>query len=83
VAENIEAIRDAGLLSLMRPKRYGGLQTDIRTKLEVSRELARGCGSTAWSVSLLNVCTWFAALWPEQAQDDIWRDSRTTGWPVR
>jgi len=75
VAENIEAIREAGLLSLMLPKRYGGLQTDIRTKLEVSRELARGCGSTAWSVSLLNVCTWFAALWPEQAQDEIWRDS--------
>ncbi|MDT7632348.1 MAG: 3-hydroxy-9,10-secoandrosta,3,5(10)-triene-9,17-dione monooxygenase [Pseudonocardiales bacterium] len=72
VVENITAIDEAGLLSIMRPRRYGGLETDFRTKLEVSRELARGCGSTSWVTSLLNVCAWFTALWPEQAQHDVW-----------
>ncbi len=74
VEENITAIEEAGLFSIMRPKRFGGLETDFRTKLEVSRELARGCGSTAWVTSLMNVCAWFTALWPEQAQLDVWGD---------
>ncbi|MEJ2871235.1 acyl-CoA dehydrogenase family protein [Actinomycetospora sp. OC33-EN08] len=72
VEENIAAIEEAGLFSIMRPERFGGLQTDFRTKLEVSRELARGCGSTSWVTTLMNVCSWFTALWPEQAQQDVW-----------
>lgn len=72
VAENITAIDEAGLLSIMRPRRFGGLEVDFRTKLEVSRELARGCGSTSWVTSLMNVCAWFTGLWPEQAQLDVW-----------
>lgn len=82
VEENIAAIDEAGLLSIMRPKRHGGLETDFRTMLEVSRELARGCGSTAWVTTLMNVCTWFTGLWPEQAQDDVWGadpDNRVAG----
>lgn len=74
VEENIRAIDEAGLFSIMRPKRFGGLETDFRTKLEVSRELARGCGSTSWVTSLMNVCAWFVGLWPEQAQIDVWGD---------
>ncbi|SEO87561.1 acyl-CoA dehydrogenase family protein [Amycolatopsis saalfeldensis] len=72
VKENIDAIAGAGLLSILQPARYGGLQTDFRTCLEVSREIARACGSTAWSTTLLNVCAWYAGLFPGQAQDDIW-----------
>jgi 3-hydroxy-9,10-secoandrosta-1,3,5(10)-triene-9,17-dione monooxygenase len=70
--ENIAAIEEAGLFSIMQPKRFGGLQVDFRTKLEVTRELARGCGSTAWATSLMNVCAWFTGLWNEQAQQDVW-----------
>jgi alkylation response protein AidB-like acyl-CoA dehydrogenase len=75
VEENITAIRDAGLFRIMVPRRYGGLETDIRTKLEVSREIAKGCGSTAWVTALQNVCAWFAGLASEQCQDDIWADA--------
>ncbi|TCK26849.1 acyl-CoA dehydrogenase family protein [Pseudonocardia endophytica] len=82
VEENIAAIDEAGLFSIMRPSRFGGMQTDFRTKLEVSRELARGCGSTAWVTTLMNVCSWFTGLWPEQAQVDVWGetpDARVAG----
>lgn len=72
VEENITALDEAGLFSITRPARFGGLQTDFRTKLEVSRELARGCASTAWVTTLMNVCAWFTGLWPEQAQYDVW-----------
>ncbi|MEV8610941.1 acyl-CoA dehydrogenase family protein [Amycolatopsis sp. NPDC051373] len=72
--ENLSAIEEAQLFSIMRPKRFGGLQVDFRTKLEVTRELARGCGSTAWATSLMNVCAWFTGLWGEEAQKDVWAE---------
>ncbi|MEJ2862186.1 acyl-CoA dehydrogenase family protein [Actinomycetospora flava] len=72
VQENIDLIDQAGLFRIMKPKRLGGYETDFRTKLEVSRELARGCGSTSWVTSLMNVCSWFMGLFPDQAQRDVW-----------
>ncbi|MEV6898935.1 hypothetical protein [Amycolatopsis sp. NPDC051372] len=39
--ENLAAIEHAELFSIMQPKRFGGLQVDFRTKLEVARERAR------------------------------------------
>ena len=72
VEENISAIRDAGLYKIMVPRRFGGLETDIRTKLEVSAALARGCGSTAWVSTLMNVCSFFAGMTSAQCQEDIW-----------
>lgn len=72
VEENISLIDEAGLFAIMKPARLGGGQTDFRTKLEVSRELARGCGSTSWATTLINLCSWFAGLFPDQAQRDVW-----------
>lgn len=72
VLENIAACQQAGLLSLAVPKRYGGLQTDIRTFIEAAAQLARGCGATSWTVSLLNVCSFFTALFSKEAQSDVW-----------
>lgn len=77
-AENIDALAEAGLLSILQPARYRGLQTDMRTCLEVSREVARACGSTAWTTTLLNVCSWYVGLFQGQAQEDIWADDPTT-----
>jgi len=70
--EVVRAIRDSGLCRLMVPKRFGGYQTSVRTYIEVMVELGQGCGSTAWVASLVNVCAWLAALFPERAQKDVW-----------
>jgi alkylation response protein AidB-like acyl-CoA dehydrogenase len=72
VEENITALRDADAFRIMVPKRFGGFETDIRTKLEVSREVAMGCGSTAWVTALMNVCAFFVSLGNEQLQHDVW-----------
>ena len=74
--EVVAAIREEGLCRLMVPERFGGYETSIRTYLEVTAELGRGCGSTAWVASLINVCAWLAALFPERAQHDIWGSNR-------
>ena len=70
--EVVGALRDNGLCRLMVPKRFGGSQTSIRTYIEVMAEIGQGCGSTAWVASLINVCEWLAALFPDRAQQDVW-----------
>jgi 3-hydroxy-9,10-secoandrosta-1,3,5(10)-triene-9,17-dione monooxygenase len=70
--ENVRALKDSGLCRLMVPRRFGGLETSIRTYIEVTAEIGRGCGSSAWVSSLINVCAWLAALFPERAQQEVW-----------
>jgi alkylation response protein AidB-like acyl-CoA dehydrogenase len=80
--ENIAALETMGLLRLTQPARFGGYEASFRTQLEVTRELARGCGSTAWVASHLNICAWFTGMWNEQAQLDVWAgspDNRVAG----
>jgi alkylation response protein AidB-like acyl-CoA dehydrogenase len=82
VEENIEAIKEAGLFRLAVPRRFGGHQANFQTFLQVSAEMARGDGSTAWVSTLMNVCGWLAGLYPEQAQRDIYEndpDARICG----
>ena len=82
VEANIEAIRAAGLFKIMVPRRHGGLETDFRTQLEVTRELGKACGSTAWVTTLMNTCAFFGGLASAQAQEDIWGqnpDARVAG----
>src|SRR5262245_40067428 len=69
---NVQALRETGLCRLMVPRRIGGYETDIRTYIAVMAELGQGCGSTAWTASLLNVCAWLTGLFPGRAQRDVW-----------
>lgn len=82
VDENIEAAQRAGLFRLTVPKRYGGYETDIGTLVAVAAELAKGCASTSWVVSLINTNTWLMAGWSKRVQDEIWAghpDARCVG----
>src|SRR5438874_13672499 len=73
---NVKALKDAGLCRLMVPKRFGGHETSIHTYIEVMEALGRGCGSTSWVASLINVCAWLTSLFPERAQQDVWGGNR-------
>lgn len=70
--ENLAALRDAGLLSLLRPACYGGLETDMRTVIDIQKELAHACASTAWVYGISRASNFWAAMFSAQAQDDIW-----------
>ncbi|WP_213956139.1 MULTISPECIES: acyl-CoA dehydrogenase family protein [unclassified Variovorax] len=71
VEENIQAMAEAGLFRTMVPRRYDGFEGSIRTHLEVTAAVAEACGSSAWVLALTNVCNWFASLYGQQAQDEI------------
>ena len=72
--DNVRALHDTGLCRLLVPRRFGGMEVSVRTFIEVIAEIGRGCGSTAWVASLVNVCAWLAGLFPERAQRDVWGD---------
>ena len=70
--ENLVAVRDAGLFRMMAPRRWGGHEAGIETKIRVVSELARGCASTGWVVALITGGAWFVGMMNEQAQGDLW-----------
>ena len=69
--EVVEALTDAGLLKLRVPARYGGHESDLTTVVDVLSELARGDGSTAWTVAVWSISSWMAGLFPDEVQDEI------------
>ena len=58
VPENIEALTRAGMFRLLAPGSHGGLEVSPAQFVEISSELGRACGSSAWVVSIMNSCTW-------------------------
>jgi alkylation response protein AidB-like acyl-CoA dehydrogenase len=69
--EVLEALADAGLFKMRVPVRYGGYESDVRTVSQVVAELARGDGSTSWTVAVWMISTWIAGMFPDSAQDEI------------
>jgi 3-hydroxy-9,10-secoandrosta-1,3,5(10)-triene-9,17-dione monooxygenase len=72
VDENIAALEEAGIFRITVPRRFGGFEVPFSANLEISAALGEACGSTAWVVTLTNVCNWLTSLLPEQAQQDVW-----------
>ena len=70
--ETVRDLNDSGLMRLLQPRRVGGSEADWVAMIDVSSELARGCGSTAWNWANWAVHHWMLALWPRQCQDEAW-----------
>jgi len=68
----IDSVVQAGLMRLLTPKRFGGYEADMRTFLDVTTELGRGCCSTAWVTGVLNVGNFVVSLFPSATQDQVW-----------
>jgi alkylation response protein AidB-like acyl-CoA dehydrogenase len=67
----IDALQEAGLLHIAIPKRWGGQGANFTTFIEAVAEISRADGATGWASALLNVCTWFATLFSERAQQEV------------
>jgi 3-hydroxy-9,10-secoandrosta-1,3,5(10)-triene-9,17-dione monooxygenase len=62
-AESVKALAETGFFRLLQPKSAGGLEV---------RLIASACGSTGWVSSVVGVHPWQLALFPPQAQQDVW-----------
>ncbi|MFE9682166.1 acyl-CoA dehydrogenase family protein [Streptomyces sp. NPDC006285] len=62
----------AGFYRTLQPRRYGGYEFGLPTFFRVVTEIARGCPSTGWALSLSAAhVLQFAAQFGERAQDEV------------
>lgn len=71
VQASIDALHEQGLFHVSVPKHRGGQGASFRTFIETVAEVGRADGGTGWACCLLNVCTWFATLFSDRAQDEV------------
>jgi 3-hydroxy-9,10-secoandrosta-1,3,5(10)-triene-9,17-dione monooxygenase len=71
-AETIAEYRDAGILRILQPKRFGGMQGRFSLFSRIVEQLTYGCASSAWVYAVLAEHQWIIAQYPEQAQIDVW-----------
>jgi 3-hydroxy-9,10-secoandrosta-1,3,5(10)-triene-9,17-dione monooxygenase len=70
--ETVRDLHRIGALRILQPKRWGGLEYDFLSYIEIPMELARGCASTSWNVVNLSIHNWMLALYDERAQAEVW-----------
>jgi 3-hydroxy-9,10-secoandrosta-1,3,5(10)-triene-9,17-dione monooxygenase len=70
--ETIADFQKAGLFRMLQPARWGGLEVDPKVFFEVQMTVARACPSSAWVLGIVGVHSWQMALFPLEAQTEVW-----------
>jgi 3-hydroxy-9,10-secoandrosta-1,3,5(10)-triene-9,17-dione monooxygenase len=70
--ETFNDFQAAGLFRCLQPGRYGGYELHPKTFYEATLDLSAICGSTGWVFGVLGVHNWQLALFPPQAQEEVW-----------
>jgi alkylation response protein AidB-like acyl-CoA dehydrogenase len=73
--ETIADYHAAGIVNILQPKRFGGLQGRFSLFSRITEELTYGCASSAWVYAVLAEHQWIVSQYPEQAQIDVWGDN--------
>ena len=72
--ETIADYRATGILRILQPRRFGGMQGRFSLFSRIVEELTYGCASSAWVYAVLGEHQWIIASYPEEAQRDVWGD---------
>lgn len=75
--ETIREIEAAGLFKILHPKRWGGYEMEPNAFFDVQKILAEGCMSTGWVYGVVGGHPYEMALFPDQAQIDVWGEDNT------
>jgi 3-hydroxy-9,10-secoandrosta-1,3,5(10)-triene-9,17-dione monooxygenase len=70
--ETFAEFQEAGLFRALQPRRYGGYELDPGTFYQAVVEVGTACGSSAWILGVIGVHNWHLAIFPPQAQEDVW-----------
>ncbi|MFY9761717.1 MAG: acyl-CoA dehydrogenase family protein [Xanthobacteraceae bacterium] len=71
--ESVDEFIEAGLIHTLQPKRWGGYEHDHEVAFDIAVELGKStCGSSAWCLNYLADHACMLALFPEEAQHDVW-----------
>jgi alkylation response protein AidB-like acyl-CoA dehydrogenase len=72
--ETIADYHQAGIVNILQPRRFGGLQGRFSLFSRITEELTFGCASSAWVYAVLAEHQWIIAQYPEQ-ELDVWADN--------
>lgn len=70
--ETIADLNSSGLMRIVQPRRWGGMELDFCSLVDIPDIIARGCASTSWVLANIAVHHWMLALYDERAQEEIW-----------
>ena len=70
--ETFKDFQGAGLFRCLQPKRYEGYELDPGTFYQGVMDVGAVCGSSGWILAVIGVHNWHLALFPPQAQEDVW-----------
>jgi 3-hydroxy-9,10-secoandrosta-1,3,5(10)-triene-9,17-dione monooxygenase len=73
--ETIAAFHRTGILRIIQPRRFGGLQLRFSLFSRIVEVITAGCASSGWVYAVLGEHQWLLASYPLQAQIDIWADN--------
>ncbi len=73
--ETLADFKAAGLHNVYTPARFGGHEMDWGAHVDISREIAKGCGSSGWNASVVLSHTWFLARFAPEAQEEVWNEN--------
>lgn len=71
-AELIEAFHRSGLLRILQPKQFGGMEATLVDMIDVADIIGRGCGSAGWVYAVFASHVLTLACFPEETQREIW-----------
>jgi 3-hydroxy-9,10-secoandrosta-1,3,5(10)-triene-9,17-dione monooxygenase len=70
--ETIADFHRIGLLRIIQPRRFGGLQLRFCLFSRIVEIITEGCASAGWVYAVLGEHQWLMASFPVQAQIDVW-----------
>ena len=70
--ETVREFHEAGLFRVLQPRRVGGSELDYGILVELGAAVALGCASSAWTLTNLASHHWMLAMFPPDAQEDVW-----------
>ncbi|GAB2843685.1 acyl-CoA dehydrogenase family protein [Actinocorallia aurea] len=76
--ESAKALRDSGVIRMLQPVAYGGLEAHPREFAEAVMAIAAKDGSTGWVAGIVGVHPWEMALANPKVQEEIWADDPDT-----
>jgi alkylation response protein AidB-like acyl-CoA dehydrogenase len=73
--QTIAEYHDTGILRILQPRRFGGMQGRFSLFARIAEELSWGCASSGWVYAVLAEHQWIIAQYPERAQIDVWGEN--------
>jgi 3-hydroxy-9,10-secoandrosta-1,3,5(10)-triene-9,17-dione monooxygenase len=73
----IADFQEAAFFRMLQPARWGGLEVDPNVFFEVQMTVAAACPSSAWVLGIVAVHSWQMALFPLEAQTEVWGKDTT------